>query len=117
MALAGPVCNFFQSDGRPMISADLMRLAVLGVLLEPLAMMPLALMQARVESAAFVFITISQFVVRVALCILFVVVLHWGVAGVLTATAVTTGSYGICPQSPRTAAARASGRIASAWWA
>ncbi len=95
MALAGPVCNCFQSDGRPMISAGLMRLAVLGVLLEPLAVMPLALMQARVESAAFVFITISQFVVRVALSILFVVGLDWGVAGILTATAVTSGSYGI----------------------
>ena len=95
MALAGPVCNLFQSDGRPMISADLMRLAVLGVLLEPLAMMPLTLLQARVESAAFVVITISQFVVRVALSVLFVVVLQWGVAGVFTATALTCGSYGI----------------------
>jgi O-antigen/teichoic acid export membrane protein len=63
--------------------------------LEPLAMMPLALLQARVESIAFVTITISQFVVRVFLCVLFVVVLHWGVAGVFTATAVTCGSYGI----------------------
>jgi O-antigen/teichoic acid export membrane protein len=95
MALAGPVCNFFQSDGRPMISADLMRLAILAVLLEPLAMMPLTLLQARVESALFVIITLSQFVVRIALCVLFVVVLHWGVAGVFTATAVTCGSYGI----------------------
>ena len=43
----------------------------------------------------FVTVTISQFVVRVALCVLFVVVLRWGVAGILTATAVTTGSYGI----------------------
>ncbi len=96
MALAGPVCNLFQSDGRPTISADLMRLAVLSVLLEPLAMMPLALLQARVESALFVIITISQFVVRVALCVLFVVILQWGVAGVFTATALTCGSYGIC---------------------
>jgi O-antigen/teichoic acid export membrane protein len=95
MVLAGPVCNCFQSDGRPMISADLMRLAVLGVLLEPLAIMPLVLLQARVESAAFVLISISQFVVRVVLCVLFVVVLRWGVAGVLTATAVTAGTYGI----------------------
>ena len=95
MALAGPVCNCFQDHGRPTLSPDLMRLAVLGVLLEPLAMMPLALLQARVESALFVIITISQFVVRVALCVLFVAVLHWGVAGVLTAAAVTTGSYGI----------------------
>src|SRR5665213_3748538 len=95
MALAGPVCNCFQDHGRPMLSPDLLRLAVLAVLLEPLAMMPLALLQARVESALFVIITFSQFVVRVALCVLFVVVLRWGVAGVFTATAVTCGSYGI----------------------
>ena len=63
------------------LSPDLLRLAVLAVLLEPLAMMPLALLQARVESAAFVVVTFSQFVVRVALCVLFVVVLRWGVAG------------------------------------
>jgi|GEM_PF-2080564 O-antigen/teichoic acid export membrane protein len=95
MALAGPVCNLFQSGGWPIISAGLMRLAVLGVLMEPLAMMPLALLQARVESALFVIITISQFVVRIALCVLFVVVLQWGVAGVFTATALTCGSYGV----------------------
>jgi O-antigen/teichoic acid export membrane protein len=95
MALAGPVCNCFQDHGRPTLNPDLLRLAVLAVLLEPLAMMPLALLQARVESALFVIVTLSQFVVRVALCVLFVVVLQWGVAGVFTATALTCGTYGI----------------------
>ena len=43
--------------------------------------MPLALLQARVESVAFVAVTVSQFVVRVLLCVALIVWLHWGVAG------------------------------------
>ena len=69
MALAGPVCGCFQAHGRPTVGADLLRLAVLGILLEPLTLMPLALLQARLESAAFVAVMVSQFVVRVVLCV------------------------------------------------
>ena len=95
MVLAGPVCDFFQRDSAPTVAPDLLRLAVLGVLLEPLALMPMALLQARLESATFVAVTASQFVVRVVLCVVLTVGLHWGATGVLTATAVTTGTYGV----------------------
>ena len=95
MALAGPVCGCFQANGQPAVGADLLRLAVLGLLLEPLVLMPLALMQARLESAAYVTVMVSQFLVRVVLCVALTVWLHWGVAGILTATAVTNGLYGV----------------------
>ena len=73
----------------------MLRLAVLAVLLEPLALMPMALLQARVESATFVAVTASQLVVRVLLTVVLTVVVPWGVTGVLTATALTTGTYGV----------------------
>jgi O-antigen/teichoic acid export membrane protein len=95
MAAAGPVGDFFQRGDNSSMPPDLLRLAVLGILLEPLALMPLALLQARLESGTFMAVTASQFAVRVLLCVLLVVCLHWGVAGVLTATAVTTGSFGV----------------------
>jgi O-antigen/teichoic acid export membrane protein len=95
LALAGPVCGFFQQDSAPAMRAGLLRLAFLAVLLEPLTLMPLALLQARVESVTFVAWTASQFLVRVALCIVLTVWLRWGVLGVLTATALTTGVYGV----------------------
>ena len=95
MALAGPVCDCFQAHGRPAIGADLLRLAVLGILLEPLTLMPMALLQARLESTAYVTVMVSQFVVRVVLCIVLTVWLRWGAAGILTASAVTNGLYGV----------------------
>jgi O-antigen/teichoic acid export membrane protein len=94
MSLAGPVCDFFRPDPAA-ISAGLMRLAFLAVLLEPLSLMPMALLQARVESTTFVAVTASQFVVRVALCVALTAWLPWGVTGVLTATALTAAVYGV----------------------
>jgi O-antigen/teichoic acid export membrane protein len=73
----------------------LLRLAVLGILLEPLCLIPLALMQARTESTGYVIVVFGQFLVRVGLCILLVRYLHWGVTGTLTATAVTGVLFGV----------------------
>jgi O-antigen/teichoic acid export membrane protein len=95
MGLAGPVCGLLQGDRGPTVSADLLRLAVFAALLEPLALMPMALLQARLESVTFVVVTASQFVVRVVLCAVFTVWLRWGVAGILLATALTSGAYGL----------------------
>ena len=95
MVLAGPVCDCFQANGQPAVGAYLLRLAVLGILLEPLTLMPMALLQARLESTAYVTVMVSQFVVRVVLCIALTVWLRWGVAGILTASAVTNGLYGV----------------------
>jgi O-antigen/teichoic acid export membrane protein len=96
MAVAGPVCTFFRPDSGPGISAGLLRLAVLGVLVEPLAQLPMALLQARLESTTFVLVTLGQFVVRVLLCVAMIVWLGYGVPGVFLATALTTGVFGVC---------------------
>jgi O-antigen/teichoic acid export membrane protein len=76
------------------INGGLLRLAVLAVLLEPLTLIPLALIQARMESIVFVVITLSQFLVRVGLSVLLVWGLGWGVTGVLAANALTAALYG-----------------------
>ena len=95
MGLAGPACGFFRTGDAPMVGPNLLRLAVLAVLVEPLTLMPMALLQARLESVTFMAVTASQFVVRVLLCLALVVWLHWGVVGVYTATALTSGAYGL----------------------
>ncbi len=76
------------------LPAGLIRLAVLGILLEPLSLVPLVLLQARVRSLAYVLVVVGQFLVRVGLSILLVSVLDWGVAGALTATALTGALFG-----------------------
>ncbi len=89
LVLVEPLNGLLVTGGAP-LGVGLLRLAVLTILLEPLTLVPLALFQARVESLAFVRVTIGQFVVRVALTVVLVAVLGWGVAGVLLATASTS---------------------------
>jgi O-antigen/teichoic acid export membrane protein len=97
LALAGPLSTWLGGlvqEGTAPLSAGLLRLAVLGILLEPLSLIPLALAQARREAARFVAVTLTQFLVRISLCIVLVRWLHWGIAGALAATAVTGFAYG-----------------------
>jgi O-antigen/teichoic acid export membrane protein len=105
LLVGGPIFGFAEpiagwlttqlGNGRAVIDGHLLRLAVLGILLEPLVLIPLALIQARVESVTFVVITFSQLVVRIALVVVLVVWLGWGAEGVLAATAITAGLYGV----------------------
>jgi O-antigen/teichoic acid export membrane protein len=97
LLLADPISGWLSAaleHGGTAIDAGLLRLAVLAVLLEPLTLIPLTLIQARMESTTFVLITLTQFLVRVALCVLLVVVLGWGVTGVLASTVLTAILYG-----------------------
>ncbi|MFO0930458.1 MAG: lipopolysaccharide biosynthesis protein [Gemmataceae bacterium] len=73
----------------------LLNLAILAILLEPLSLFPLTLIQARVESGRYVVIVVTQFLMRVGLCILLVRFLRWGVAGALIATAVNGVLFGL----------------------
>lgn len=73
----------------------LIRLAILGILLEPLSLVPLGLLQARVESSRYVAVVVGQFLVRVGLSVLLVRFLGWGVAGALAATAATGALFGV----------------------
>lgn len=87
--------NGFVHPGAARISAGLLRLAVLAILLEPLSQIPLTLMQARIESARFVSVSLLQFLVRVGLCVLLVKFLHGGVAGALGATVLMGSLFGV----------------------
>src|SRR5262245_31447832 len=61
LLLAEPISGWLSSvlgQGETVISPGLLRLAVLGILLEPWTLLPLALIQARVESLTFVLITL-----------------------------------------------------------
>jgi O-antigen/teichoic acid export membrane protein len=98
LAAAGPLSrglgHALHSEG-PGVSAGLLRLAVLAILLEPLAIVPMTLIQARVQSTLFVTVTLSMFLTRLTLCVALVAGLGWGVAGVLLATVLTTGAFGV----------------------
>jgi O-antigen/teichoic acid export membrane protein len=98
LVLAGPlsgVLNTFLHPGDAPIRASLLRLALLSVLLEPFIQMPLTLLQARVESVRFVFINVSQFLLRIALCVVFVKYLHAGVAGALASSLAAGVLFGL----------------------
>jgi O-antigen/teichoic acid export membrane protein len=77
------------------LAPGLVRLAVVGILLEPLTLVPLALLQARTRSLSYVAVVVAQFLVRVGLSIVLVCVLEWGVAGALAATALTGLLFGV----------------------
>jgi O-antigen/teichoic acid export membrane protein len=98
LAAAGPLSealgHALQSRG-PGVSPGLLRLAVLAILLEPLAIVPMTLIQARLQSTLFVTVTLCQFGVRLTLCVALVAGFGWGVTGVLLATVLTTSAFGV----------------------
>jgi len=75
--------------------SGLVRLAVWAMILDGMNFVLLVGPQARQEPVFFVTITATQFLLRVACSILFVVGLGWGVAGVLLATVITAGLHAL----------------------
>jgi O-antigen/teichoic acid export membrane protein len=73
----------------------LLLLALFGILLEPFTMLPLAILQSRMQSTRFVLVTLVQFLTLIAVRALLIVWFGWGVAGVLAGTLFTTAGYGI----------------------
>ncbi|MEI8371255.1 MAG: oligosaccharide flippase family protein [Planctomycetota bacterium] len=67
---------------------------VVTVLAELFLVIPLALMQARVESLAFVIVSVFMLVIRVGLAIVFVAVMGWGVWGVYGSLLITFIPFG-----------------------
>jgi O-antigen/teichoic acid export membrane protein len=82
-------------DSATGLGHGLFRLAILTILLEPFSLVPLTLIQARVESAVYVVIVVGQLLLRVTLSILLVRVVGWGVSGALIATACTGVVFGL----------------------
>jgi O-antigen/teichoic acid export membrane protein len=74
---------------------SLLTLALLAITLEPFTLLPLALIQSRMQSGRFVCITLAQFLTLVGLRVVLIVWCHLGVAGVLIGTVLTTGVWGV----------------------
>jgi O-antigen/teichoic acid export membrane protein len=72
----------------PAVGGHLLWLAILGIVLEPFTLIPLTLLQARLQSITYVSIVLTQVLFRITLCIVLVRFLEWGVAGALTASVV-----------------------------
>ncbi len=87
---AGPLGGWLGTD-----DPGLLQLAVLSVVLESLALMLLALAQARLESLFFAAVSFGQFLLRVVLCIVLVAGFRLGVEGVLIASCVTSGLFAL----------------------
>jgi O-antigen/teichoic acid export membrane protein len=82
--------------GKPtQLSMGLLRLAILTILLEPFSLVPLTLLQARVESVAYVIVVVGQLLLRISLAIALVRFLNWGATGALAATACTGVVFGL----------------------
>ncbi len=84
---AEPLCRRFDL-GAP----GLLRLAILAVVLESVAMLLLALAQARQKSFFFVAVSLGQFLLRILLCIVLVTLLRWGIKGALIASVIASGA-------------------------
>jgi O-antigen/teichoic acid export membrane protein len=65
------------------------------MVLEAASVLLLVLPQARQESGSFAAVSVSQFLVRVTLCIALVAGLGWGIWGVLVSSAITSGLYAL----------------------
>ena len=76
-------------------SAGLLRLAVWAIVLDGMNFVLLVGPQARQEPAFFVWVTATQFLLRVLCSVVFLVVLGWGVAGILLATVITSALYAL----------------------
>lgn len=81
----------------PLVGIDsptLLVFGILAVLIEATTIIPLALMQARVESVYYVCTTLAMCIFRIGLTIVAVAVLGWGIFGILAASGLTAGVFG-----------------------
>ncbi|MCL2304077.1 MAG: lipopolysaccharide biosynthesis protein [Planctomycetaceae bacterium] len=80
------------------LGADNPKLLVFGLvtaLLGSLTTVPLALMQARLESLRFVLTNMAMLVIRVSLCVYFVAWLEWGIWGVFLSQCIVSVVFSI----------------------
>jgi O-antigen/teichoic acid export membrane protein len=89
-AVATPFLNLLAGVNDP----TLVVFAVVVALLEGLTVVPLALIQARVDSAYYVVVMAAMFCFRVTLAFVAVACLGWGVWGILGSTAATFVVFG-----------------------
>jgi O-antigen/teichoic acid export membrane protein len=76
-------------------SAAVLVTALLATMLDGISGVVHAAIQARVQSTMFVVVAMSQFLVRVALSILFVVGFGWGLWGIVLASLLRSGAFAL----------------------
>lgn len=89
LCFAGPLAASMGIDSR-----TLLVFGVVTVLIDAIAIMPLAFMQARLQSIQYVCTTLAMCVCRITLAIVAVAVMGWGIWGILASSAVTSGVIG-----------------------
>lgn len=89
LLLAKPLSVFFSVP-----DPQLFAFGVIVVFLEIFLSMPLAIMQARLESMRFVVVAVLMLLVRVSLAVIFIAVLGWGLWGALGALGITFILFG-----------------------
>lgn len=75
--------------------SDVLVFAILVAFLDGLLVVPLAVMQARIEPLHFIAVSIGLLLTKIALCVVLVVYYERGIWGVLIASAVSTGTFGV----------------------
>lgn len=74
---------------------EILILGILAVFLEAILSLPLTIIQARLESLAFVKVSIAQFLLRTCLIVINVVILKMGIKGVLVSDCIVLGLFGV----------------------
>ncbi len=93
----GTLAACFSGFLAPLVGIDNPTLLVFGVvtvLIEAFTIMPLAFMQARLQSVRYVCTALTICVCRIGLAVIAVAVLGWGIWGVLASSAVTSSVIG-----------------------
>lgn len=91
LPFAGPLAGAILGDAA---YSPLVRLAVAGFFLSSFIEVPLAFLRAKQDSTHVVLLSLARLLLALGLNILFVVVLRWGVAGVLYSTIIASTAAG-----------------------
>ncbi len=94
---AGPVWRVLgvNEPGGAFSGVALLQLAFFSVLIDPLCIIPMVLLQVRLESKKYLVILLVRMVVRIALCIFLMLTLGLGVGGALIGTALANLAFAV----------------------
>lgn len=95
--LAGPIWRLL-GIGEPagLLSGPmLLALAFVSVLIDPFCIVPLVLLQVRLESGTYLLVSVVRLALRIVLCTTLMLALGFGVGGALLGTALVNGTFAL----------------------
>jgi len=97
LTLAGPIWAVLgvEEPGGPLSGSALLCLAVVTVLIDPFCIVPLVLLQVRLESGLYFVVSAVRLVARIALCTVLMLGLGLGVGGALVGTAIVNATFAL----------------------